>query len=144
MIVWRICRATFADLSGEGARRFGGRWNSSGKPLIYAAEAAALAVLEVRVHLDLTPDLLPDDYQLIGIDTGDAALEAIDAIPDDPQAAGDDWLRRGSSAVLRVPSSIVPESANLLLNPRHPAADFRIASRRAFRFDSRLWRPLGA
>ena len=66
--VWRICRRPFADLSGEGARLYGGRWNAPGRPLIYAAETAALAVLEVRVHLDLDWDMLPDDYVLVAID----------------------------------------------------------------------------
>ncbi len=68
--VWRICRRPFADLSGEGARLYGGRWNSPGRPLIYAAETAALAVLEVRVHLDLDWYTLPDDYVLASIDIG--------------------------------------------------------------------------
>lgn len=141
-IVWRICRTPYSDLTGEGARRHGGRWNSPGVAVVYAAEAAALAVLEVRVHLDLTPDLLPDDYELISIDVGDAATETVSALPEDPQAVGDRWIRNEATAVLSVPSTIVPESANWLLNPRHPAASsFRIAYRRHFQFDSRLWRP---
>ena len=60
--------APFADLSGEGARLYGGRWNSSGRAMVYAASDAALAVLEVRVHLDLPPDLIPDDYVLLKLD----------------------------------------------------------------------------
>lgn len=143
MIVWRICRAAHADLLGEGARLYGGRWNTPGHPMIYTAEAAALAVLEVRVHLDLTPDLLPDDYLLIGIETGDTPPEMVPTIPDDPASFGDDWLATRRSALLRVPSVIVPESANLLINPRHPGAEtLRIVGRRPFRFDDRLWRPL--
>jgi len=59
LLAWRLCRAPFADLSGEGARLYGGRWNSSGRAMVYAAGDAALAVLEVRVHLDLPPDLVP-------------------------------------------------------------------------------------
>jgi RES domain-containing protein len=50
--VWRICRRPFADLSGEGARLYGGRWNAPGRPLIYAAESAALAVLEVSFFME--------------------------------------------------------------------------------------------
>src|SRR5690606_8541762 len=92
MIAWRISRAPFADLSGTGARLYGGRWNSPGRALIYAAETAALAVLEVRVHLDLTPDLMPDDYVLTAIECGERAVETLAALPDDPQAFGDTWL----------------------------------------------------
>ncbi len=65
MRLWRLTRAVHADLSGEGARRFGGRWNSPGRPLVYTAAEAALTVLEVRVHLDLPFELLPDDYVLL-------------------------------------------------------------------------------
>lgn len=143
MIAWRICRSPFADLSGTGARIHGGRWNSPGHPVIYAAETAALAVLEVRVHLDLTPDLLPDDYVLVGIDTGDLEIAGVADMPSDPRAAGDTWLKDQRAAVLKVPSFIVPESFNLLLNPLHPdAGGIAIVSKRAFSFDERLWRPL--
>lgn len=144
MIAWRISRAPFADLSGTGARLYGGRWNSPGRALIYAAETAALAVLEVRVHLDLTPDLLPDDYVLTGIELDDLGVETLDALPEAPQAFGDAWLAEARTPVLRVPSFIVPESHNLLLNPIHPAAgDLKITSRRPFRFDARLWQSGG-
>lgn len=140
MIAWRISRAPFADLSGTGARLYGGRWNSPGRALIYAAETAALAVLEVRVHLDLTPDLLPDDYVLTGIALDGLAVETLDALPEAPRAFGDAWLAEARTPVLRVPSFIVPESGNLLLNPAHPAAaGLKVTSQRPFRFDARLW-----
>ncbi|MFI5410039.1 RES family NAD+ phosphorylase [Kaistia sp. UC242_56] len=142
MIAWRISRAAFADLSGTGARLYGGRWNSPGRAMIYAAEAAALAVLEVRVHLDLTPDLLPDDYVLTGIALDGLAVEMLDTLPEAPQGFGDAWLAEARTPVLRVPSFIVPESFNLLVNPAHPAATaLSIANQRPFRFDERLWLP---
>jgi RES domain-containing protein len=142
MIAWRISRAPFADLTGTGARLYGGRWNSPGRAMVYAAETAALAVLEVRVHLDLTPDLLPDDYVLTAIECGDPAVETLDALPDDPQKFGDAWLTQARTPILKVPSLIVPESSNLLLNPAHPDAGLlAIASTRPFRFDARLWLP---
>lgn len=141
-VAWRICRRPFVDLSGNGARLYGGRWNAAGRPVIYAAEAAALAVLEVRVHLDLDWDTLPDDYVLVSIDLGPLIPEAIADLPDDPRAAGDDWLRSGRSTLLRVPSWIVPESCNVLINPLHAEASaIRIRSIRPFTFDERLWRP---
>ena len=65
MRLWRLTRAVHADLSGEGARRFGGRWNSPSRPLVYTAAEATLTVLEVRVNLDLPFELLPDDYVLL-------------------------------------------------------------------------------
>ena len=140
MMAWRLCRAPFADLTGEGARRYGGRWNRPGKPVIYAASSAALAVLEVRVRLDLPPELLPDDYVLLTIDLRDLPIEEVIHMPTDPAAFGDEWLRERRSAVLQVPSVIVPESANLLFNPAHPdAAGVGIIAQRRFLFDQRLW-----
>jgi RES domain-containing protein len=140
MHVWRVCRRPFADLSGEGARTYGGRWNSPGRPMVYAAESAALAVLEVRVHLDLDWRVLPDDYVLMEIDAGDLVAETLAETPVDPRAAGDAWLASGRSALLRAPSFIVPESANVLVNPAHrDAARLAVASIRPFAFDARLW-----
>jgi RES domain-containing protein len=143
LLAWRLCRAPFADLSGEGARLYGGRWNSSGRAMVYAAGDAALAVLEVRVHLDLPPDLVPNDYVLIKLDLSDLPLEDLAALPADPRAFGDQWLEQLRSPVLRVPSFIVPDASNLLLNPAHLlAARAKIVSTNPFAFDPRLWAPL--
>ena len=140
-LAWRICRRPFADLSGEGARILGGRWNSPGLAVVYASETAALAVLEVRVHLDLDWSLLPADYVLMTIDLDEAPIERIDAFPRNTVAFGDAWLASGRSTVLSVPSAIVPESRNLLLNPAHPSAKrLSVAATRPFAFDDRLWR----
>jgi RES domain-containing protein len=142
VLAWRLCRAAYADLSGEGARRYGGRWNSPGRAMIYAAATAALAVLEVRVHLDLPPELIPDDYVLVTIDLGEAAIEAVPDLPADPRTLGDLWLAAQRTPVLQVPSAIVPESANLLINPAHPQASrIGIVAQRGFAFDRRLWLP---
>jgi RES domain-containing protein len=142
-LAWRLCREPLADLVGEGARRYGGRWNTRGRPLVYAASCAALAVLEMRVHLDLMPELLPDDYVLVTIELADVTIEEVTELPAEPAVFGDDWLAERRSAVLQVPSVIVPESANLLLNPAHPSAgQARIIRRRPFAFDPRLWLPL--
>ena len=139
MRVWRLCRGPFADLSGEGARLHGGRWNSRGRPAVYAARDAALAVLEVRVHLDLDFDLLPEDYVLIGID-----LPEDPAVPGGPRrfsrARGDSWLDGCAALALQLPSVIVAESANVIINPRHPAITAaKIVGKRRFAFDPRLW-----
>jgi RES domain-containing protein len=140
MLAWRLCREPFATLTGEGARRYGGRWNAPGRPVVYAASNAALAVLEVRVHLDLPLNLLPDDYVLLTIELDDPVVEQVTSVPADPGAFGDDWLREQRTPVLQVPSLIVPESANLLLNPAHSAAArASIVARRRFVSDRRLW-----
>ena len=141
IVCWRIARAVYADLSGYGALITGGRWNSPGRPVVYCAADASLSVLEVRVHLDLPPDLLPDDYVLMRIEAATPpAVERIDALPSDTRAFGDAWLASGRSAVLDVPSAIVPESRNILINPAHPdARAFAIIGTRPFGFDSRLW-----
>src|ERR1700730_14515011 len=115
MVVWRITAAPFADLSGEGARLFGARWNSPGRAMLYTAEDAALAVLEVRVHLDLSWDLLPDDYVLMKIEVPDLPVENITGLPPDPISVGDKWLASATTPLLRVPSYIVPESFNVLV-----------------------------
>lgn len=129
-------------MSGEGARLYGGRWNSPGRPLIYAAETAALAVLEVRVHLDLDWDTLPDDYVLVSINIGSLVPEKIADLPRDPRAIGDEWIRSRNTALLRVPSWIVPESYNILINPAHSdASTITQSSIRPFVFDKRLWFP---
>ena len=138
---WRVCRAAFANLSGDGAKLYGGRWNSVGLPIVYFAEHPALAVLEVRVHLDLPPDLLPDDYVLMRAALPDEPPETVATMPPDPRAFGDDWLRSVRTAVLRLPSAILPASNNLLLNPRHMRArEANIVETVPYSFDPRLWR----
>ena len=148
MILHRLTRAPFRALDGEGARRFGGRWTSPGLPAIYAAATAALAVLEVLVHLDLPPDLIPRDYRLLRLEVpNDAPAENILRAPPDERgrrSLGDTFLRGGGALTLRVPSVIVPTEHNAILDPRHPAmADVRIAADHPFRFDPRLLRGAG-
>lgn len=138
---WRLCRRPYADLTGEGARRFGGRWNRKGQPLVYLSDHPALAVLEVRVHLELPLDLLPDDYVLLRARLPDRPT-TVATVPDDPLRAIDDWLAAADTAVLRVPSVLVPHAWNLLLNPAHRAAvDAKLEQIEPFGFDPRLLRP---
>jgi RES domain-containing protein len=142
MQAWRLCRRPHADLTGEGARLYGGRWNSPGRPVVYLAEHPALATLEVRVHLDLPFELLPDDYVLLGVTVPDRLVLDV-ANATETTAAGDAWLTEKRSAALRVPSVLVPHAWNILLNPRHAdGAAAEIAGIEPFGFDPRLWRPL--
>jgi RES domain-containing protein len=123
MNAWRICRKPFADLSGDGVRLYGGRWNSPGCPVVSIAETAALAVLEVRVHLDLDWNVLPDDYVLMEISIPEAlSRQELTDLPHDPIAVGDAWLSSGASTLMKVQSFIIPESANILINVAHPDA----------------------
>lgn len=150
--VWRITSKNFikSAFDGEGARLFGGRWNTPGIPLIYTAESRSLAVLEILVHLD-SPDLLRK-YVLFEVKIENARVTHLDpgSLPDnwradppsiDTQKIGNDWANSARSVVLRVPSAIVPGEFNFLLNPRHP--DFRklkIGQPESFFFDPRLAR----
>ena len=146
MIVYRLAKAAFTQLDGEGARLFGGRWNSAGRPAIYTAASPSLAVLEVLVHLDLPAELMPDDYHLLGIEIPeDAPAERLDETPTDADAclaAGDSFLTRGASLILLVPSIVVPQEHNAIINARHPAMDgVRVVTNEPFRFDPRLFDP---
>jgi RES domain-containing protein len=143
LILYRLAKAAFAQLDGEGARLFGGRWNSAGRPAVYTAASPSLAVLEVLVHLDLPAELMPDDYQLLGIEVPeDAPAERFGETPSDANtclAAGDSFLTRGASLTLLVPSIVVPQEHNAIINPRHPATDgVRVVTREPFRLDPRL------
>lgn len=145
---FRIARARYASLDGEGARLVGGRWNSPGTPVVYAGTSRSITILEVLAHAD--PDLLPSDLSIFEIDFPDAlASERINvpALPDDWRtpghphciALGDAWLRQGATPILYVPSAIVPEEWNLVINPRHSAAGrITLITTAAFTFDRRL------
>lgn len=145
---WRLCRAAYRALDGEGARLWGGRWNSPGRPVVYAAGTLALAALEYLAHVD--PEDVPDDLVALGIALPDGApvrVLTVDDLPDGwraPGAAaclaiGDAWLAAGDALALRVPSALVPEEVNLLLDPKHPAMGaVRVVAERPFAFDPRL------
>lgn len=111
--------------------------------MIYTASSASLAVLEVLVHLDLPPELIPSDYVLLTIDAPDGApVSVLGERPADAEAcraAGDAFLQGGEALALSVPSAVVPQERNLLFNPAHAAArELRIVGREPFRFDPRL------
>lgn len=150
MRVWRIARACYAPLDGEGARLMGGRWNSAGRPVVYTSRTAALCVLEVLVWTD--PEDVPDDLRLYEIEVPDSApilrvssgsLSANWTEPGSPECieAGDRWLAAADALALEVPSAVLPEEHNLLINPRHPdAAGVHVVDSRPFTFDLRLLR----
>jgi RES domain-containing protein len=150
MLLWRLTRRPHADLSGRGGELADGRWHSRGRPVVYCASSVALAVLEVRVHLDLPFELLPDDYALMRIAAPDALSLQTIAAQDLPvgwrqredlcRALGDTWLKERSTALLSLPSAIVEVERNLLLNPRHPDAhEVSIDEIVSFPWDERLF-----
>ena len=147
---WRIVKPhRVADaFSGDGARLFGGRWNSIGRSVVYAAESKALAALEILVHMG--DDCLMDDYLCIPIrfDTRLARSLDLKSLPADwrktppttsTQCLGDAWVSENLSAILDVPSVLIPGESNYLLNPRHPNFDkLKIGAPEPFEFDPRL------
>ena len=150
MDVFRISECNFSrDLSGTGARIYGGRWNSKGLPLLYTAGSRALALLETLVHVpqkNLPKDLcitiiqLPDDISVQKLDPSDLPKNWR-TVPIDSslQDIGNKWLKSGATAILRVPSVIVPEENNYLINPLHPESEkIKITSSNPFIFDNRL------
>jgi RES domain-containing protein len=138
MKVWRIATETLDygpdDLSGMGAWHGGGRWNSKGRAVLYTASSIALATFEVIAHLER--DEIPQNRFLVEIDVPDPVWQkrrqlvtaelppTWSAIPAGRTCAklGDEWLDRQASCVMCVPSVIVPEEMNVLINPSHPDA----------------------
>jgi RES domain-containing protein len=136
------------DLSGNGAKLFGGRWNSIGLPALYTTEHISLAVLEILVHIKSYRR--PLDYHLITIDVPDTvSLVPIDLQKlkkdwkDDCeylQVMGDEFLKMNHSLILKVPSAIIENECNFIINPAHPdAGKIKIRSAKQFIFDKRLY-----
>lgn len=136
MIVFRIERRKYLEttLTGIGASQAEGyRWNSKNTRMVYTAESRALAMLEVSVHLDLSEDL-PQDRHYVEIEIPEDIIiqeVKIEDLPEDwdakpptftTQSIGDDFVNYNEAAVLKVPSSIVPQEYNYLINPHHPDA----------------------
>ncbi len=148
MLLWRI--SNYADLTGAGGMLASARWHTAGRPIVYLAETPAGALLEILVHLELDEAHRPATYQLLRIEASDhVAVQRLDPASlssnwrrgePETQARGDAWLRGGETALFAVPSAIVPETSNWLLNPRHPeAAHLRITHTLAAPYDLRLF-----
>jgi RES domain-containing protein len=152
MRLWRICRRRYAAeaATGEGARLYGGRWNSRGVRAVYASTSLALAAVETFVNLE--PNLRPADLVSMEGEIPHALeIARIDArmLPagwhetrdESLRAFGDDWIRGGKSVALLVPSAAIRGEWNILLNPMHP--DFPMIIFRdlmPFEFDLRMFR----
>jgi len=152
MIIWRLCafpNATQA-FDGEGSRLYGGRWNEKGTRLVYTSSTLSLAALECLVHVE--PGLLNRPLFQFRIEIEDGMVETLTAVlppnwreypsPDATKQIGTRWAASKRALVLAVPSVIIPEERNYLIDPLHP--DFRtlaIDEGEPFSFDPRLWKP---
>jgi len=148
---WRIAKQKHlsAGLSGEGARIYGGRWNPAGVPVIYAAESLSLAALEIIVHLE-REQLLYHRYVKIPVTFKNSLVYTLprkklpedwDSLPpsESTQKMGRKWIEQAKHAILKIPSTVIREEHNYLINPAHP--DFsaiEIGKPRRFEFDQRL------
>ena len=152
MIVFRLSKKDYCkDLSGKGAEKAGGRWNSKGSPMVYTSESRALCTTEIAVHSPLGN--IPADYYLVTIEIPDSAsileLKPIDlpkdwkALPhsNSTQLIGDKFLADGKFLVLKVPSVVVQGDFNYLLNPSHKLmSKVKIINTELFEFGERLFK----
>lgn len=149
MNVYRLCRTKYADdLSGEGARLFGGRWNSVGIPCVYCSASRSLAVLEYTVNISI--ENIPRALSMVTIEIPDQQVEIIQVrnLPGDWRATpvpastrdfGSELLMLADKPVIAMPSVVIPDEYNYILNPLHSASSmFRITEISDFIFDLRL------
>lgn len=151
LTVWRIKTARFVTsaFTGEGARLYGGRWNPKGYPIVYTAESRSLALLEMLVQDDplranyvLVPAHIPNDLSITTIQTQELPedwrnLSTRDAL----QTIGKDWLTSMRSAILSVPSAVLPAERNYLINPNHPdVQNIMLGSPESLQTDMRLYK----
>jgi RES domain-containing protein len=150
LTLWRLTRERYADsaFSGEGARQYGGRFNSPGTPVVYTSESLALALLETLTGLERYHQLRSYVFfrarlreELVSEVSETSLPEGWDQHPPPTQSQreGDRWATRRASVALRVPSVVVPHSHNYLLNPSHPSfEEIAIGSGESLPVDHRL------
>jgi RES domain-containing protein len=147
--LWRVVKRQHAATAfdGRAAQRFGGRWNSPGRRAVYASATKSLALLEILVHLDVGGPL--PDFVAFNFDVEDRLITPLTArLPRDWRSArgmlitqeiGDAWLVSAQGLALAVPSAIVPEELNYVVNPAHPQfADLTFGRAQPFTIDPRL------
>jgi RES domain-containing protein len=129
MNLWRLTE--YPSLDGEGGRLYSARWNTAGEPIVYLAASPPGALIEILVHLELEESELPPIYKLLRITVPDRLKIPTLTIPTGDswktdetitRKIGDTWLKSRRSALARVPSAILPDTFNYLLNPLHPDA----------------------
>ena len=149
MFLWRI--SNHHALDGRGGLLASARWHTRGRPIVYLATSPAGALVEVLVNLELDPAHLPRTYQMLKAEAPqDLEVARIDpaSLPQDwrqdqiaSRSRGDEWLASAPSALLEVPSALLPETSNILLNPRHrDASRIAVLWHEAYPYDRRLFR----
>ncbi|HSC53941.1 MAG TPA: RES family NAD+ phosphorylase [Phnomibacter sp.] len=151
MTVYRIAACKYInDLSGEGAFRYGARWNSPGTRMLYTAESSALAMLEALAHVTMLP--LKQDYCMVRLSIPDS-VEILDMgvlphnwnalpAPDSLRSIGTRFIAEGKALALKVPSVLVPDNFNFLINPTFPLfASIKVVAITNISFDQRLIKP---
>lgn len=149
MRAFRLTRSKYFPFSGRGSLLASGRWHWAGVPMIYCADSRALAILETLVHA--RKDQIPSDYVFYEIEIEDSAIEFAEPAslphnwravePGETRDWGTGWLKSQRSAAMLVPSVVVPQERNLLLNPEHSGfSRIRISGPYQFQFDTRLFR----
>lgn len=147
MRAFRLASRHHDPFTGDGAARYGGRWNSRGRSVVYASRPLSLAVLETLVHVERTGDL-PDDRRFWAFALPDEHVDRLDRDRlgegwqedrNNTRALGDAWFESRRSVGLLVPSAVVPVDRNLLVNPEHPRIDaLEVLEAEDFIFDPRL------
>lgn len=149
MLLWRI--SNHATVDGRGGLYAPGRWHTPGRAVVYLASSPAGCLIEILVHLEIQEGAFPKSYQLLKLHVPDSVsrerveeAELAGSWVEDTRisrAAGEQWMVRSASALLEVPSAIIPETSNWLLNPLHPdARKIQLGWARPYPYDGRLFR----
>jgi RES domain-containing protein len=152
MMLFRLSKTKYADdLSGKGAEIAGGRWNSKGTPMIYTAESRALCIAELAMHLPL--GIVPKDFSFISFTIPDNIpvfnLPKNQLLynwnvyphPNETQEIGDLFVKENKYLLMKVPSVVVEEEYNYLINPRHKLMQkVQVSDLSPFKFNDRFFR----
>lgn len=151
MIVYRLTKSKYKDqLSGVGAEKYGGRWNNKGKQVIYTGESRALCTAEIAVHSPL--GIVPSDYFVQSIEI--PKLKMLEIFPEDlnlnwrnfpheisTKHLGDDFIDENKYLVMKVPSAVIQDEFNYLINPHHKNFPrIKLLKIEEFNFDKRLFK----
>jgi len=148
MVLWRV--SNYETLNGVGGLYVSGRWHTKGHPIVYCTLNPATALLETLVHMEIDSEDRPERFQVLRIEGPDSlSIEKIELTSLSPdwaedvsitQTIGDCWLKEGRSLLLQVPSVLVPETWNVLVNIQHAEANLlKIAATYQHAFDARLF-----